>query len=238
MVDRISNFKTQEICFLDETITIQGRVNQTRLPSDYEPTNWSVICGRGKDCYNHCGNKRLRILVDANLAKYSAAKSKYDKTLIVSSIVDAVREAAQMGGFIKMDTKTKKWIEVGDDAAREKVGQLLREAMTKKDPSKVQERKARRKAKALKSKKVKLSRSVSSESAYSSSNSSVSTAETAAMSTSDSESVSAASMVPSFPNIMANTANQRVDLTPLPMGPSTSIGKYFADIHTFKIMQL
>ena len=186
MVDRNANFKTQEICFLDETITIHGRTARKRLPSNFTPSNWSVLCGRGKDCYNHFGNKRLRILVETNLEKYSAAKTKFDKSLIVSSIVDAVREAGQGGGFIKQDIKTQTWVEVGDDAAREKVGQMLREAMFQKDPAKSQERRNRRKAKAMKSKQKAKRVSISDCSA--------STAETYAMSLSDSDSVLATSV--------------------------------------------
>ena len=63
---------------------------------------------------------------------------------------------------MKLNTKTGQYYEVGDAVAREKVGQLLREAIAKRDPAKVSERKERRKAQAI---KTKLARSSSAESA-------------------------------------------------------------------------
>lgn len=145
MVDR-GNFTQQEIRFLDESIVIQSKLEARSLPADFQPDNWSVICGRGKECYTHIGNRRLRVLVDANLDRYAETKSKIQKTLIVSSIIDSVREAA-VGGFVKRDAVLG-WVEVGDDAAREKVGQLLREAMTRRNPAKLEARKERRRARA------------------------------------------------------------------------------------------
>ncbi|CAB9514806.1 Nitrilase family, member 2 [Seminavis robusta] len=151
MVDR-GCFKQQEIQFLDEKITIKALVKSKKLPESFAPDNWSVICGRGKECYNHIGNRRLRVLVESNLPKYSATKSKFEKTIIVSSIVDAVRGASSTGGFVKQNTKTKQWVEVGDSVAREKIGQLLREAMMRKNPEKLNARKDKRRAQALKNK--------------------------------------------------------------------------------------
>jgi hypothetical protein len=47
------------------------------------------------------GNRRFRILIDLNMQKYKDAKSKIGKSLIVMSIVDTVREASVIGGFVK-----------------------------------------------------------------------------------------------------------------------------------------
>lgn len=58
------------------------------------------------------GNRRLRVLVDANLDRYSACKSKFEKTLVVSSIIDTVRESSKIAGFVKQDPVTKDWTEV------------------------------------------------------------------------------------------------------------------------------
>lgn len=101
------------------------------------------------------GNRRFRILCELNLHKYEAAQSKTEKSVIVMSIVDAVREAAGIGGFVRQvrfvpaqrtnnttrtltpvfssqDLSSKQWFEVGDVIAREKVGQQLRDLMNKK----------------------------------------------------------------------------------------------------------
>ena len=53
---------------------------------------------------------------------YVAAKSKHDKTNVIASLVDKVRRDSPGGGFLKKDTKTGLWYEIGDDRARDKVG--------------------------------------------------------------------------------------------------------------------
>lgn len=110
----------QEIRFLDQSITIKTGNNTNELPEDFTPGPWSAICGRGRETYNNIGNRRLRVLVEANLEKYTATKSKFQKTIIIASIVESVREAATLGGFIKMDPNTAKYIEIDDSAAKEK----------------------------------------------------------------------------------------------------------------------
>jgi len=150
MVDRVEGtFQETEIRFMDnETVTIQGRVDRKTLDPSFQPDNWSVICGRGKQVIDHIGNRRLKVLVEANLATYSSTKSTIKKTLIVSSIIDTIRTASPEGGFVKQCPKTKLWMEVGCDVAREKVGQLLRELMAQQDPAKREFRREQRKSKA------------------------------------------------------------------------------------------
>lgn len=67
---------------------------------------------RGKEVYTHYGNRRLKVLVDINLEKYIQAKSKLEKTIIVSSIVETIREASTSGGFVRKCPKTGEWHEV------------------------------------------------------------------------------------------------------------------------------
>lgn len=75
------------------------------------------------------GNQRFRSLCELRKERYSAAKSKIEKSLIVMEIVDAIREGSQCGGFVKKDPKASRWYEVGDAVAREKVGQQLRDCL-------------------------------------------------------------------------------------------------------------
>lgn len=105
-----------------------------------------VICAKGKAAANHVGNKRFRQIVRFHLQKYSNASSKSDKSRIVSSIVDTIRQASQEGGFVKYDTQTGAWYEVGDHLAREKVGQTLRDALHTKYSSSTKAKKHRRQA--------------------------------------------------------------------------------------------
>ena len=106
-----------------------SRKSQT-LPPDFTPSNYDVIClGRGKSAASHPGNRRFQITIQLYHDRYASCKSKFEKSVIVSEIVDSVRENSQMGGFVKRDSKTGAWFEVGDSVAREKVGQALRESL-------------------------------------------------------------------------------------------------------------
>lgn len=90
-------------------------------PNFLGPGQFDVICARGKRALNHPGNRRFRAMIDENLQKYSGATTKFEKSLIVSSIVDAVRNSSPEGGFVKEENG--QWYEVGDHIAREKCGQ-------------------------------------------------------------------------------------------------------------------
>jgi len=92
-----------------------------RLPDFKGPGQFDVICARGKHALEHPGNRRFRAMIENNLQRYSAATTKFEKSMIVSSIVDAVRTSSPDGGFIK--EKNGQWYEVGDHVAREKCGQ-------------------------------------------------------------------------------------------------------------------
>mmetsp|Transcript_10969 Transcript_10969/g.16877 ORF Transcript_10969/g.16877 Transcript_10969/m.16877 type:complete len:182 (-) Transcript_10969:27-572(-) len=95
------------------------------LPPCYQPTQYDVICGKGKKCYNHAGNKLFRKIVEEYLKEYSTAATKLDKSIIVSTIVHGVRTK---GGFVKVDDEGI-WHDVGDEFARERVGQTIRDML-------------------------------------------------------------------------------------------------------------
>lgn len=99
------------------------------LPEGFTPGDDDVICGRGKKCYNHIGNERFRLRVMGMLDEYSQAKSKLDKSSVLSRVVDQVRQNSPKGGFVKQDSTTGRWYEVGDFLAREKTSQAFRDAL-------------------------------------------------------------------------------------------------------------
>jgi hypothetical protein len=103
-----------------------------------------VICGRGKHCFNHPGNRKFRYFIDTFLPSYAAASCKLEKSNVVSDIVDAVRRNSPYGGFVKQD-EFGVWSEVGDRLAREKVGQALRDALHTLYRSSTESKKKRRK---------------------------------------------------------------------------------------------
>ena len=89
-----------------------------QLPDDFQPGDCDVICGRGRNVFNHSGNERFRTIVAGYLDRYNQANAKLEKSYILSEIVTRVREASPNGGFVKKDPKTGKWMEVGDFLGR------------------------------------------------------------------------------------------------------------------------
>jgi hypothetical protein len=99
------------------------------LPSDFHPTPYSIVVGRGKESKNAIGNQRLRVLASNYLLQYAeASDDKQAKSEIVSTLVATIRNACPVGGFIKRG-KDGRWYTVGDSVAREKVGYTFRELL-------------------------------------------------------------------------------------------------------------
>ena len=94
----------------------RGVVAQTRkyLPAGYKLGDNDVYCGRGSLCFNHIGNRRFRMIVSANLGRYSSALTKTDKTSIIYEVVDYIRSTSPHGGFVKKDIESGRYYEVGD----------------------------------------------------------------------------------------------------------------------------
>lgn len=114
------------------------------LPEVFAPTVWDVVCGRGRKCFNHAGNERLRDVVAGYLEQYSSANSKLEKSYILSDIVAKVRKDSPDGGFVKRCPETNRWYEVGDFLAREKTSQAFRDALHDKYKSSNSAKKKRR----------------------------------------------------------------------------------------------
>ncbi|CAJ1966119.1 unnamed protein product [Cylindrotheca closterium] len=119
------------------------------LPEKFVPGKWDVICQRGKECYDHVGNRRFRMIIDGHLGTYMEVLSRRQKTRIVSTIVKNIRVAAEEsgGGFVRKDLLTRRWYKVSDKLAREKVGQALRDAIKTKKSAGSQSKAAKRNSK-------------------------------------------------------------------------------------------
>ena len=96
------------------------------------PHNNDVLLGRGGNNNKHIGNAQLRSLARAHVATYSRA-SKKDKSKISREIVNHVRSMNPPGRFLKRHQFSEEWEDVGDDIAREKASQALRDAVSSKD---------------------------------------------------------------------------------------------------------
>eukprot|EP00545_Synedropsis_sp_CCMP1620_P011627 CAMPEP_0119003516 /NCGR_PEP_ID=MMETSP1176-20130426/607_1 /TAXON_ID=265551 /ORGANISM="Synedropsis recta cf, Strain CCMP1620" /LENGTH=357 /DNA_ID=CAMNT_0006955127 /DNA_START=72 /DNA_END=1145 /DNA_ORIENTATION=+ len=83
-----------------------------------------VLSGRGGGTNVHPGNRHFRDLINLHRRAYLKAR-KNDKPAISRAIVRTIRE--NTGRFLKRDEKSGLWYEIGDDAAREKTSQALRQ---------------------------------------------------------------------------------------------------------------
>lgn len=92
-----------------------------------DPTLSDVLCGRGGSINSHAGNERFRELVEKRKRVYLTARFKREKRLIASSIVSEIRGLKPSGRFLSRDSKTGLWKDIGDEKARDKTSQALRE---------------------------------------------------------------------------------------------------------------
>jgi hypothetical protein len=140
--DHVSLQTNSKRANISEQLSCGPKTGRSQLGVDFQPSNHSVICGRGKDSYNHTGNRYFRILASVFVERYSRVDSKADKSALVFNILTIIREAG--GQFCKYEKG--EWFEVGDRCASGKVSSLLRDMLHNRygAPSKVKI--ARRKA--------------------------------------------------------------------------------------------
>jgi hypothetical protein len=118
------------------------RTWRSQLKVDFQPSEYSVICGRGKASYGHTGNHRLRMLASMFVEKYSQSGCNKHKSSIAANIVTITRER---GGFFCKYEKGA-WFEVGDHFAREKVSAMFRDMLHTQYRSSAKAKTARRRA--------------------------------------------------------------------------------------------
>jgi len=94
-----------------------------------EPTSSDVLSGRGGKINSHEGNVRFRELIGEHKHEYLAGTTKkLAKANIAAKIVETIRNLDPPGRFLKVaDAKKGLWTEIGDEKARKKAGQALRE---------------------------------------------------------------------------------------------------------------
>jgi hypothetical protein len=84
-----------------------------------------IVCGRGKGCWNHPGNQMFQTIIHASVERYSGAKSKNEKSLVVASIVEGLCKSG--GRFVKEDKTTGRWYDIGQTQAHDKTGHAIRD---------------------------------------------------------------------------------------------------------------
>ena len=112
------------------------------LPLDYVPSPYDVVCGTGKDARRHEGNKVFQQTLQSYIGKYSATGCKLEKSLLISEIMNSVRNRPSEGGFIKRIGE--RWYSLGTHLSREKVSQGLRDLLHKQYRSSNRAKKRRR----------------------------------------------------------------------------------------------
>lgn len=123
----------------------KSNARKRRLPDNFTPAEYSVICGRGKGNSKTTGNCYLKSLISSYLKSYSEARQKNEKSAIVSDIMKAVKqEAAPEAAFVKHEGNV--WYEVTDSFAREKIGCMFRDRLHEQYRSSNKAKLARKKA--------------------------------------------------------------------------------------------
>jgi hypothetical protein len=77
--------------------------------------------------FQHAGNEQYRTFVERKKRVYLTARFKREKRLIAQSIVDEIRKLDPPGRFLMKEPNGEFWYDVGDEKARDKTSQALRE---------------------------------------------------------------------------------------------------------------
>jgi hypothetical protein len=128
---------------------------KTPLPTDFQPSSYSIICGNKRKFFNSPGNTRLRVLVQSFIPQFRQAEGKLEKGMIVSKVMNIVKDACPVGGFVTFENG--RWWQVSERTSREKVGSLFRDFLSDKYKSSAQNKIARRKTKRAEKKQKRLS---------------------------------------------------------------------------------
>jgi hypothetical protein len=91
------------------------------------PRNNDILSGRGRTSWSHTGNQQFRSFVGTYLKQYTETTSRNEKTRIVHLIYDEVIKSG--GRFLKLDSNSNTWYQIGKLAAREKIGHTLRDGV-------------------------------------------------------------------------------------------------------------
>ena len=94
------------------------KLRKKSLGLDFQPGEYAVVCGRGKEYSLSTGNCFLRSLVNHCLVRYANASTKAEKSQIVTAIIQSVH-AIPTGIFVRFEKS--QWWEVDDAFARDKV---------------------------------------------------------------------------------------------------------------------
>eukprot|EP00574_Skeletonema_japonicum_P007140 CAMPEP_0201729480 /NCGR_PEP_ID=MMETSP0593-20130828/19205_1 /ASSEMBLY_ACC=CAM_ASM_000672 /TAXON_ID=267983 /ORGANISM="Skeletonema japonicum, Strain CCMP2506" /LENGTH=713 /DNA_ID=CAMNT_0048221835 /DNA_START=79 /DNA_END=2216 /DNA_ORIENTATION=- len=105
-----------------DNVSSSDEIYRTKTPNKND-----VLCGRGGTINSHHGNEQYRSIVESKKRVYLTARFKREKRLIATSIVDQIRKMDPPGRFLQKDADSQTWFDIGEEKAREKTSQALRE---------------------------------------------------------------------------------------------------------------
>lgn len=118
--------------------------DELMLPEDFQPSAYSVICGRGRKSTEAVGNRRLAVMASLFAQRYSEATKKDEKTNIVSEILETMRSASPNPHHAFVRHSNGRWFRVQNLHAREKIGTVLRDTLHSKYRSSTKSKLAKR----------------------------------------------------------------------------------------------
>lgn len=97
------------------------------LPINFTPSASDILCGRGNVFSNHDGNRYFGRIIRANLKDYREASTRPEKIRVVDDILQEIRSSGVR--FTKLDSETKRWYELNDVLAHQKIGHAIRDTI-------------------------------------------------------------------------------------------------------------
>jgi hypothetical protein len=146
MQQESASMKTEALS-LTSAVSLSGSsgMEETPLPEDFRPSEFTVIIGRGKKIRESVGNIHLRTLAMTYLSQYTdAVKNRQAKTEVVNNVLNIIRAVCPNGGaFVRCEQGL--WYNVSDRVAREKVGYVFRDLLSDMYESSCKSKTAKRK---------------------------------------------------------------------------------------------
>ncbi|GAX21759.1 hypothetical protein FisN_31Lh046 [Fistulifera solaris] len=100
------------------------------LPEDADgPQLHDVVCSRAKLYYQMPGCQRFRHIIREAIPAYRQAATRLDKSSVIAATMDQAMYHPTLGciRFWKYECHRKRWVKLGSDQIRDKVGHALRE---------------------------------------------------------------------------------------------------------------
>mmetsp|Transcript_22347 Transcript_22347/g.55272 ORF Transcript_22347/g.55272 Transcript_22347/m.55272 type:complete len:415 (-) Transcript_22347:453-1697(-) len=86
---------------------------------------YDILCGRSKTCFNNIGNRRFRITISMNVAKYDTITNRTERGKFIVGLARTFKEDVGFR-FVRISKKVGR-VELSDEEIRAKIGHALRD---------------------------------------------------------------------------------------------------------------